>query len=56
MGIALIPENSGKLYLNNVIFKNFKEQPPTSEIYLLIRNNEEDSIVKNFFNLNKQIK
>jgi DNA-binding transcriptional LysR family regulator len=53
MGIALIPENSGKLYLNNIIFKKFKETSPTSEIYLLIRKNEEDSIVKNFFNLNK---
>jgi DNA-binding transcriptional LysR family regulator len=53
MGIALIPENSGKLYLNNIIFKKFKENSPISEIYLLIRTNEEDSIVKNFFNLNK---
>lgn len=53
MGIALIPENSGKLYLNNIIFKEFKENSPSSEIYLLIRKNEEDSIVKNFFNLNK---
>ena len=53
MGIALIPENSGKLYLNNIIFKKFKENSPSSEIYLLIRKNEEDSIVKNFFNLNK---
>ena len=53
MGIALIPENSGNLYLNNIIFKKFKENSPSSEIYLLIRKNEEDSIVKNFFNLNK---
>ena len=53
MGVALIPENSSKLYLNNIIFKKFKERSPVSEIYLIIRNNEEDPLINNFYNINK---
>ena len=53
MGVALIPENSSKLYLDNIVFKKFKERSPVSEIYLLIRNNEEDPLINNFYNINK---
>jgi len=53
VGVALVPENSGNLYLKNITFKNFKEEPPVSEIYLLTRNDEIDPLINNFYNLVK---
>ena len=53
VGVALVPENSGNLYLKNITFKNFKEKPPVSEIYLLTRNDEIDPLINNFYNLVK---
>ncbi len=53
LGVALIPENAGLLKLKNIIFKNFKETPPKSEIYLLMKNNNNNSLTHNFFEISK---
>ena len=54
MGVALIPENSGLIRLNKVVFKKFLEKAPKSEIYLIMRNNDLNPLTNNFFNLGKK--
>ena len=53
LGVALIPENSGLIKLNNVIIKKFSEKSPTSEIYLIMRNFDLNPLTNNFYNLSK---
>ena len=54
LGVALIPENSGLIRLNKVVFKKFLEKAPKSEIYLIMRNNDLNPLTNNFFNLGKK--
>tara|TARA_A100000164_G_C21941567_1_gene791023 strand:- start:1874 stop:2749 length:876 start_codon:yes stop_codon:yes gene_type:complete len=53
LGVALIPENSGLIKLNNIIIKKFSEKSPTSEIYLIMRNFDLNPLTNNFYNLSK---
>ncbi len=53
LGVALIPENSGLLNLNNIVFKPFKEKAPKSEIYLIMKNYNSNPLTKNFFDISK---
>ena len=53
VGVALVPENSGNLFLKNIVFKNFQEKSPVSDIYLISRNDEVDPLINNFYSLVK---